>query len=165
MTNRTASGFLVLGLASSLSACDSRGVPAPATSGPTSPSAPPASITGSAFVIEDVTVSGVVYEKTPTGDVPLAGVSISNGEGPSRMTPQLTDANGFFSFRPVWVCPCAGDPGNGPVPAGMTFLIVRKNGYQDPPGLPESVFRPHDSGYRDVMIKGNTHVRLQLVKR
>jgi hypothetical protein len=129
---------------------------------PSPPSAPPS---GPIFEIADVTVSGVVYEVTPTGEVPIEGVLISNGEGPSRMVPQLTDANGFFRFGPVWVCPCAGDPGNGPVPAGMTFLIVRKNGYEDPLGLPESVFRPHETGWRDVMIDGDTHVRLQLVRR
>jgi hypothetical protein len=165
MKNVKASGFLLLALAA-LAGCDgdsARGAPTYST--PTSPSSPPSATAGLPFVIEDVTVSGVVYEKTPTGDVPIEGASISNGEGPGRMTPQLTDANGFFSFRGVWVCPCTGDPGNGPVPAGMTFLIVRKNGYQDPPELQESVFRPHDTGYRDVMIAGNTHVRLQLVKR
>ena len=136
---------------------------APTLSTPPTPSSPSSSATP--FLIEGVTVSGVVYEKTATGDVPIEGVSISNGEGMGRMTPQLTDANGFFSFTPVWVCPCAGDPGNGPVAAGMTFLIVRKSGYQDPPDLPQSVFRPHDTGYRDVKIAGNTHVRLELVRR
>jgi hypothetical protein len=160
MTNRTVSGFLLLALAAVLSACDSGGAP-----GSTAPSRPPAPLPGPIFEIADVTVSGVVYEVTPTGEVPIAGVDISNGEGPDRMVPQVTDENGFFSFRPVWVCPCAGNPGNGPVPPGMTFLIIRKAGYEDPPGLPESVFRPHDTGYRDVMIDGDSHVRLQLVKR
>jgi hypothetical protein len=164
MTNRTVPGFLPLALAAALSACDSGAAPGPKTSGPTAPS-PPAPPSAPIFVIEDVTVSGVVYEVTPTGEVPIEGVGISNGEGPSRMVPQLTDENGYFSFRSVWVCPCAGNPGNGPVPAGMTFLIIRKSGYEDPLGLPESVFRPHDTGYRDVMIVGDTHVRMQLVKR
>lgn len=166
MSNRTASGFLLLALVAGTSACDSGVALRPTISGPTSPSptaAPPP--VSAVSIVSDVTVSGVVYERTLTGDVPIAGVHISNGEGPFRMEPQLTDENGFFSFRRVWVCPCAGDPGNGPVPAGMTYLILRKNGYGDPPGLPESVFRPHDTGYHDLMIDGNTHVRLQLVKK
>jgi len=165
MTNQTISGFLLLALAAALSACDSGGARRPTTLAPTAPSPAPAPPSGSLFAMADVTVSGVVYEVTPTGEVPIEGVVISNGEGPSRMVPQLTDENGYFSFRPVWVCPCAGNPGNGPVPAGMTFLIIRKTGYEDPRGLPESVFRPHDTGYRDVMIVGDTHVRMQLVRR
>jgi hypothetical protein len=168
--SRTASGFLILSLVTALSACDGGSTPraailGPTSSTPTSPSPGPTATVGLPYLVDDVTVSGVVYEVTSSGEVPLQGVSISNGEGPARMTPQLTDANGFFSFRPVWVCPCAGDPGNGPVAAGMTALIVKKDGYTDPPGLAESVFRPHDTGWRDVMIDGNTHVRLQLVRR
>ena len=163
MANRTLTGFLLFVLAAGLSGCDSARAPGPMAPLPlpTAPTPPPAPI----FLIADVTVSGVVYEKRGSEDVPIEGVSVGNGEGASRMVPQLTDANGFFTFRPVWVCPCAGNPGNGPVPAGMTFLIIRKNGYEDPPGLPESVFRPHDTGYRDVMIDGDTHVRMQLVRR
>lgn len=165
MTNRTFMRLLLLVLAAGVSGCDST-----RTSGPLAPSpqstesTPPTPPAGPAFLIADVTVSGVVYEVTPTGEVPVEGVFISNGDGPGRMVPQLTDRNGFFSFRPVWVCPCAGNPGNGPVPAGMTFLILAKNGYEDPPGLPESVFRPHATGWRDVMIDGDTHVRMQLVR-
>lgn len=160
MANRTLTGFLLLVLAAGLSGCDSARAP-----GPTAPSPPPAAPTpppGPAFLIADVTVSGVVYEVTPTGEAPIEGVGIANGKGAFRMVPQLTDGNGFFSFRPVWVCPCSGSPS---IPAGTTFLIIGKNGYEDPPGLPESVFRPHGTGYRDVMIDGDTHVRMQLVRR
>jgi len=108
----------------------------------------------------DVTISGVVYEVTPSGEVPIEGVRIANGGGAPVLTE--TDGNGFFSFRPVRVCPCWSSPS---IPAGTTLLFIEKNGYDDPPGLPESAFRPHGPGFRDVMIDGDTRVRIQLVRR
>ena len=166
MTNRTLTGFLFWGMIAGLAGCDSARAPGPTAPSPVAQQTPnpnpnptPA---GPAFSVADVTVSGVVYEVTPTGETPIEGVSVSNGEGPFRMVPQLTDANGFFSFKGVWVCPCAGGL---VIPPGMTFLIIGKNGYEDPPRLSESVFRPHATGYRDVFIDGDTHVRMQLVRR
>jgi hypothetical protein len=54
--------------------------------------------------------------------------------------------------------------GSPSIPDGTTLLFIEKDGYDDPPGLPESVFRPHGPGFRDVMIDGDTHVRIQLVR-
>jgi len=89
-----------------------------------------------------------------------AGPGLANGGGAPVLTE--TDGNGFFSFRPVRVCPCWSSPS---IPAGTTLLFIEKNGYDDPPGLPESAFRPHGPGFRDVMIDGDTRVRIQLVRR
>ena len=72
-------------------------------------------------------LSGVVFEVTAAGRVPLEGVIIANGEGWGGRT----DANDFFSFRPVWVCPCSAQPW---VSAGTTFLWVGKEGYGIRPG-------------------------------
>jgi hypothetical protein len=155
MTDRTHRGMLLFLLTTGLAGCDGAHGLAPSAPRTFNPDAP-------IFSVVDVTVSGVVYEVTPTGEMPIEGASVSNGEGQFRMVPQLTDANGFFSFRSVWVCPCAGSL---VIPPGTTFLVIGKDGYKDPPGLSESVFRPHAPGYRDVMIEGDTYVRIQLVRR
>lgn len=165
MTNRTMMGFVLLGMTAGLGGYDSARAPGPTAPSPVAPQQTPnPTPEGAAFAlfVADVTVSGVIYEVTPTGETPIEGVSVSNGEGPFRMVPQLTDANGFFSFKGVWVCPCAGSL---VIPPGMTFLIIGKNGYEDPPGISESIFRPHATGYRDMFIDGDTHVRMQLVRR
>ena len=162
MTNRTHAGLLVLLLASGLAGCDSARGPGPTAPSPQpqqTPSPPPPPINPH-FSVADVTLSGVVYEQTPAGRVRIAGVVIANGEGWSG----LTDADGFFSFRPVWVCPCAAQP---TVPAGTTSLWVGKDGYEDPEGLPVSRFGSfyESPGYRDVAVDGDTRVEFQLVKR
>ena len=108
------------------------------------------------FNIADVTLSGVVYDTTSGARVPLAGVTVLNGEGNGA----LTDENGFYSMRPVWVCPCAAEPW---IAAGTTFLWVEKAGYIDPPGTPASVFPRQGPGTRDVRIDGDTRFDLELV--
>jgi len=109
--------------------------------------------------VADVTVSGVIFEMTPTGRVPIEGATVANGEGWFG----LTDADGSFSFRPVWVCPCAAEPG---VDAGTTSLWVGKDGYEDPAGQPPSRFSSYAGpGYRDLMINGDTRIDIQLVRR
>jgi hypothetical protein len=75
----------------------------------------------------------------------------------------VTDALGFFSLRPLWVCPCSGEPR---VDAGATSLWVGKDGYQDPAGQPSGRFLYYvGPGYRDVMIDGDTRVDIHLVRR
>jgi hypothetical protein len=156
MTNTKCAGILVAVLAAGLAGCDSLPTQPKGDEGPVITVLPPTP----AFVVADVTVSGVVYEDTANGRVPIAGVLIANGEGWSG----LTDADGFFSFKPVWVCPCPVQP---MVPAGTTSLWVGKEGYTDPEGLPVSRFGPpYDSpGYRDVAIDGDMRVEFRLVKR
>ena len=70
-------------------------VPPPAPGGPTP-----------AFHVAEVKLSSVVFETTSNGRVPIAGVVVANFEGSAA----TTDANGFYSFGPVWVCPCAAQP-------------------------------------------------------
>lgn len=158
MTNRTCTGFLVVTLAAGLAGCDSVQPPTQ----PTFDERPPVIVVPPptpAFVVADVTVSGVIYENTAMGRVPIAGALIANGEGWSG----LTDGEGFFSFKPVWVCPCPAQP---KVPAGTTSLWVGKEGYTDPEGLPVSLFGPSDfPGYRDVAVDGDTRVEFRLVKQ
>ena len=119
MRNRTQTGLLLLALSTALAGCDGgrrSGPTGPSTFSPQQTPAPPPAA-NPASSVADVTLSGVVYEVTSDGQVPLEGVSVSNGEGEYA----VTDANGFFSIRPVWVCPCAAQPW---IDAGTTFLWV-----------------------------------------
>ena len=158
VTNRFRAGFLVSVLAASLAGCDGGRMPVPIP-GLLPGGQPPPDPGGSGFFsVADVTVSGVVFEVTPTGRVPIEGAMVANGEGWGG----LTDENGAFSFRPVWVCPCGAQPW---VPAGTTFLWVEKDGYDDPAGQPPSVFGGIYATARDVKIDGDTHVEIRLVRR
>jgi hypothetical protein len=171
MTNRTLTGFLLLAVAAGLSGCDG-GTPvsptAPAVAVPQTP-APPAP-TPDGYAVADVTLSGMVYEETPMGRVPIEGVFIRSDWWHMFPTPDVvTDSRGFFSFRRVWVCPCSSAPW---VDAGITALWVDKDGYQAPAGQPFSVFdnrpgttAPPDRHLRDVTIDGDTRFDIQLVRR
>ena len=87
----------------------------------------PSVISNPPFSVADVTLSGVVFEVTPAGRVPIAGVGVSNGEGEYA----VTDANGFFSLSPVWICPCSYQPW---IEAGVTLLWLWTDDYVDPRG-------------------------------
>ena len=87
------------------------------------------------------TVSGMVFEMTPSGRVPLEGAYVTG----SWDYPVTTDSNGFFSLSVCGDSPCLfykGDRFN---------VYVSKNGYQ-----PEQ---------RDVTISGDTRLDIQLVRR
>lgn len=148
-------------IAATFAACDA------ATPAPTAPAqdrpAGEAPTTGTPtpdFHVAEVTLSGMVFETTPDGRRPIADVDVLNGEGEFAKT----DANGFYSLGPVWVCPCAAQPW---VEAGTTFLWVTKDGYADPPGTLASVFGPAagSPGTRDVRIDGDTRFDIELVRR
>ena len=86
----------------------------------------------------DVILSGVVYEVTPMGRVPIEGVRIQSDCFHVFPRPDVvTDSQGFFSFRPVWVCPCSWAPW---VDAGITSIWVDKDGYEVPAGQQASIF-------------------------
>ena len=109
----------------------------------------------------DVTLSGAVYELTPTGRVPIEGVQFYSSE----RAVGYTDANGLFRVTPVWVCPCEWAPW---VDAGITAIWVEKDGYEAPAGQPLSVFPwsgATTAGYRDVTINGDTRFDIELVRR
>ena len=159
MTNRTASTLLVFVLAAGLAGCGGAPAPGPTAPAPLPPLETPPQPPPPAFHEADVTVSGVVSEMTPSGLRPIDGALVANGEG----WVGYTDANGFFSFRGVWFCPCAAEPR---VDAGVTSVWVGKAGYEDPEGQSPTRFSSFSgSGYRDVLISGDTHIELQLVRR
>jgi hypothetical protein len=109
------------------------------------------------------TLSGVVSDLASTGLTSLEGVSVYCDEcGEFGHTFMTTDANGYYSFSGdiahgggVWVSP-----------GYATYLIVHKEGYQDPPGLPRPTLPPPNvPGWREVTIKGDTQFDIQLIRR
>ena len=126
---------------------------------PTKPSAPvPARPSGDpAVYMSDVTLSGVVFEETPTGRAPIERVWVYC-EPCSEETHggTYTDSNGFYSFTGVWT-----DPDFFP-----TRIHISKDGYVDPAGLPTPTPpNPSGAGWREVVINGNTEFDVQLVRR
>jgi hypothetical protein len=122
---------------------------------------PPPPVSGLTYavgaVLVNASLSGVVFEMTPTGPVPLSGVSVyCDACGEVGHTEKITDNNGFYSF--------SGDVDRGGGvwlnQTNTLYLIVRKAGYSDPPGLPP---RPVSQGWRDVPVKGDTRFDIQLV--
>ena len=172
MTHRTQRGFLLLMLAAGLTGCEGA-----SSRSPTAPSTPQSQQTlqprGNGFDtyhVADVILSGVVYEVTPMGRVPIAGVRVQADNFhvfPTRDV--MTDSQGFFSFGPVWVCPCSWAPW---VDAGITAIWVDKDGYEVPAGQPASVFHHpaypdavRDAHLRDVTISGNTRFDIELIRK
>ncbi len=167
MTNRTQTGLHLLILAATLSGCD--GAPSPRPT-PLPPQTPQTTGRGpDAYSVAAVILSGVVYEVTPAGRVPIEGVRIVSDFFHVFPTPDaVTDSEGFFSFKRVWVCPCSWAPWVG---AGITSILVEKDGYEIPAGQPASTFgrlnhdvRP-DLRLRDVPIDGDTRFDVELVRR
>ena len=148
MTNRTRTISVAVGLAVLLSACDS-GSRSPS---PTSPSRPPGPVapTTPAPPPATFTLSGVVFELTPTGRAPIEGVQVycDSCGSPDGHTFAYTDTNGFYSFS--W----AQD--------GITPLLVRKAGYDV---LNQIRTFPDGTGERDAAVKGDTRFDIQLVRR
>jgi hypothetical protein len=109
-----------------------------------------------------VTLFGVVSEVTAAGETPVEGVWVyCDACGKVGHTSAYTDANGYYSFTGdldhdggIWV-----NPG---VP---TLILVGKEGFQDPPGLPRSPRMPSGPGWREVTISGDTRFDITLVQR
>ena len=171
MANRTHTGFLIVVLVAGLAGCEgaSPSPTAPSTGQPQQPPGP-ARGTPDTYLVADVILSGVVYEVTPMGRVPIEGVNIQLDNFHIFPSPDVvTDSNGFFSFRRVWVCPCSWAPW---VDAGITAIWVDKDGYEVPAGPRDSIFRHPDYSdalpdhrLRDVTINGNTRFDIQLVRQ
>src|SRR5262245_19307501 len=95
--------FMLVGLAG----CTGAGSPTPPTAPSPVSSAPPLPaaqpVSGFAYnagaVLVNASVSGVVYEITPTGQVPLSDVSVyCDACGEVGHTERITDKRGFYSF-------------------------------------------------------------------
>jgi hypothetical protein len=105
------------------------------------------------YTLTGVSLSGTVYESTPTGPMPVAGASIyCELCGKTTHTFATADANGFYSFP--------GDLANGGgiwLSAGVsTPVLVWADGYHDP-----SIRQ----GQRNVFIVGDTRVDFELARR
>ena len=171
MTNRTHTGFLLVMLVAGLAGCEGAS-PSPTTPSSARPqqSPGPAGSGRDTYSVADVNLSGVVYEVTPMGRVPIEGVRVQSDYFHVFPAPDVvTDSQGFFSFRGVWVCPCSWAPW---VDAGITSIYVDKDGYEVPAGQPASIFGrrlgtdvPPDLRLRDVPINGDTRFDIQLVRR
>jgi hypothetical protein len=168
LTNSTQAwcAALVFGLVGAGCGGDSRSPTAPST-----PQLGPAGSNGSdTYRVADVILTGMVYEVTSTGRVPIEGVRVQSDYFhvfPTRDA--VTDSRGLFSFRPIWVCPCSWTPW---VVAGTTAIWVDKDGYEAPAGQQDSVFRHplypdgvRDTRLRDVNINGDTRFDVELVRR
>ena len=159
----TARRFLFLLLAVGLAGCDGASTPSP-----TAPSAQPqqprlelSHSGGDTYYMTDLTLSGMVYEMTPTGRVPIAGVHLWSSEQAGAET----DSDGMYRVRPVWVCPCT----FAPTVASWTSTIEwSKAGYANPNWVPPTVFpwlAAAGFGWRDVTINGDTRLDIELVRR
>lgn len=159
MLNRTTQRAIVVAtLVATLTGCStSQTMPTSPTRGPH----PGPAVSGNPpYRVAEVTLSGHAFEMTPSGRRPIEGVAVLNGEG----NWDTTDGEGFYSFAPLWVCPCPAQPW---VPANMTFVWVEKTGYTNPPGMPASVFGSTVglTGARDVMIDGDTRFDIELIRK
>jgi len=156
---RTSHTFLLLLLAVGVSGCESRNLasPSPLPSPSTSAFQQPASVPTPprAFppgVLSNYTLSGVVFEVTATGETPIQGADVYCElclAGTHSWA--LTDSKGFYSFTGVWTEPDV-----------RTQLWFGKAGYTDQPGVP-LVF--NQSGWRQVLVAGDTRFDVQLVRK
>lgn len=155
-------GLLPVVLATTLGGCDSANVPsAPSTIQPPAatvapaPTAPPAAWPPGPFTAH-VTLSGVVFEVTLSGPVPIEDAWVyCELCGKDTHSWSRTDANGAYRFTGVW--------GLGGVP---TSVGIEKAGFLDPVGLPRTTPpNPSGAGWREVPIDGDTRFDIELVRR
>ena len=159
-TTRTRTGIAYLLLVQGLAGCGgSTGVPsAPSSSSVASP--PPVG-TG-VSVLADATLSGRVYESvadSPREVVGIEGVAVYREQcGASTHNYSYTDSTGAYVFpRGVWT------EGR---PSFPVRIWVRKDGYEDPAGLPKPTPpNPSGPGWREVVINGDTPLDIELVRR
>jgi hypothetical protein len=180
MTSRTLIRVLVL-MAIAVSGCGGSDVsPTPLARPPATPQvapvfqpppsvpcvSPETSFYGCAYTRRGVTLSGQVYEETETGPAGIAGADVyCEACGLTTHTWAKSDGNGFYTF--------SGDLANGGgvwlAPGFLTAISIQHTGYQDPPGLPPlrgPMFHiPDGSGWREVLIDGDTRFDIQLVRR
>ena len=129
----------------------------------TSATIPPA---GSGYptnpILMSVAIFGVVSEVTANGPQPIEGVEVyCDSCGEVGHTSVETDATGSYRFN--------GDLASGGgvwVQRGFTnYLIVTKDGYQDPAGLPAPTWPSTIAGWREVTVDGDTRFNIELIRR
>ncbi len=114
---------------------------------------------GGAYTLTAVSLYGMVFEETAAGRVGIAGAAVyCEVCGVETHTWAKADANGFYRFSSdiatgggVWLKTGA-----------LTVVGVERDGYQDPPGVPPMF---NSTGWRQVMIIGDTQFDVQLVRR
>ena len=121
---------------------------------PTSPSPLPAAAVAPATVLGSApgltatyTLSGVVFEKTPTGRVPVSDVEVycDSCGSPEGHTFASTDAEGFYTFS--WAS------------YGAHKLLVRKAGY----AVADPIYTlPDGTGVIEAAVNGDTRLDIQL---
>lgn len=101
--------------------------------------------------LRSFTLSGVVFERTEAGTAPIEGVHVYCDAcgSPVGHTSAYTDAHGQYSFSYTY--------------AGVITLLISKDGYGDPPGVPPS--RVQRWLQREVAIGGDTRFDIELVPR
>lgn len=163
MRNRTRTSIVLLAFAG-LAGCTASSsltpptAPSPVSPSPTPPAPQPQPGYSSGYVLIDASLSGVVFEVTPMGQVPIPGASVyCDACGELGHTAKTTDKDGFYSFP--------GDIARGGgiwlPPSSTAYLIVAKEGFRDPPGLPPG---PVSQGWRNVTVRGDTRFDIQLVR-
>ena len=151
--NGRRAALIIFGVAVGLAGCNGA-TPLPPAPSIVQPPPPVQTSGGSPGVLRDYTLSGVVFEMTPTGRMPIEGVEIyCEPCGAETHTWATTDANGFYSFAGVW------NAGVAPI-----SVFVSKDGYKDPVvvATPPNQLGP---GWRDVIVNGDTRFDIELVRR
>jgi hypothetical protein len=152
MAIRTSIRFLPVVLALGLSGCNGASSPLPTTPSAVQPPAPVPTPPGTfpPGVLNDYTLSGVVFELTTTGQTPIEGVEVyCELCGAETHSWARTDSNGSYSFTGVWTTPGVRTP-----------VMFRKEGYTDPPGTVSN-----ESGWRLTLVTGDTRFDVELVRK
>ena len=149
---------VLLALAIFVASCDSlsRTPTAPVVTTPT-PTPPTPTLPSPTTFLSDVTLSGMVYEQTANGRVPIADVWVyCEPCGAETHSGVWTDAKGFYTFTGVWT-----EASHFPI-----RIWIMKAGYTDPPGLPNPTPpNPSGPGWREVVVTGNTLFDAELVRQ
>ena len=168
MTIKTFAGFGLAALAPLISGCSGGSY----VTNPVAPTPPPAVQVaipatdrnpgiwlGGTYTLTAVSLYGLVYEETPAGRAGIAGAAVyCEVCGVDTHTWAFADAKGFYRFPSdiatgggVWLRTGA-----------LTAVGIERDGYQDPPGVPLMF---NGSGWRQVMITGDTQFDIELVRR